>query len=178
MSAPVLAPLTELLRHPGLRLPPVPPVADGVRLFVVVQAGFYAGLRWYRGDVVACDETSGDGGPLILEARGMGRPRLGHRSGSVLYGDGGEACHPARWRVAGRAVALLQPDDGRRLDAPAEGERLAQGWRVTALGMVSQGVSSSGVTPPAPGGGGGVAPLRVARLPANQLGLFGSRRAA
>jgi hypothetical protein len=168
MVQPRIVPLTQFLRHPALRLPSLPPVSERVRLFVVVSGGGFGGRRWYVGDLVVCQRRANQvEGQVMLEARGLGRPRLGTLVEGALFGDGGEACSPARWRVAGEVVAVLRSDKRRQLGEPGEGIRHGgvPGWRLIALTEGAFNAVFEGVEPratsPAPGGGGGVAPLRV-----------------
>ncbi|MBW2257531.1 MAG: hypothetical protein JRI25_23445, partial [Deltaproteobacteria bacterium] len=119
MVAPRIAPLSQFLRHPALRLPSIPRVSQQVRLFVVVEGGGFGGRRWYAGDLVVCRWCATPlAGQVMLEARGLGRPRLGTLDEGDLFGDGGEACSPVRWRVAGEVVAVLRPDDRGQLGEP------------------------------------------------------------
>ena len=74
--------------------------------FRVVREGMCFG-RWFAaGDVVVCAEDVRDGDEVMLVARGQGSPRPGRLAGGLLFGASGELCHPSRWRVSGRIVAV------------------------------------------------------------------------
>jgi len=170
MFPPRIAPLTQFLRYPNLRLPPLPQVADEVRLFVVIEGGGFGGRRWHVGDLVACRRRENQlTGQVMLEARGLGRPRLGTLYEGGLYGDAGEACSPARWRVAGEVIGVLRPNDRGQLGEPGEGVRsdAFPGWSLFGLtdggAEAVLGCAAPFATSPALGGAGGVAPLRVVR---------------
>jgi hypothetical protein len=79
---------------------------DGELSFVVTRSGRFGGRLWREGDVVVCSGEPGDGEQVVLVARGHGRPRLGSVRGPHLFGDAEEACHPQRWRAAGRIQAV------------------------------------------------------------------------
>lgn len=79
----------------------------GVEVYVVVEPGIHAG-RWFEaGDVLVCEGEPEADDPIVLVARGFGRPRLGSWAGGRLVGDAGEPCHPERWRSAGRLVSRV-----------------------------------------------------------------------
>jgi hypothetical protein len=107
MRAPVLVPIHAA--HPSIREAlPALPEREGVDLFVVVAEGAFAGQRWEVGEILVCRGEARSGDAVVLVARGHGRPRLGSVEGTRFLGDGGEPCHPARWRAAGRIVATYR----------------------------------------------------------------------
>jgi len=122
MTAPRLIPLfvaTERLPSPD------------TRLFGVVASGVFGDLHVEAGEIIACRPAAEPEGPVVLEARGFGRPRVGRLDGRALYGDGGEACSPLRWRVVGEIVAVLQGDEigsGGPLFAVEPGLRVVSDW--------------------------------------------------
>lgn len=79
-------------------------------VFVVTQAGEFGGERYGLGDVLVCRGEAVDDEPVVLMARGHGRPRMGWTRGDALFGEVGEPCSAARWRAAGRIVAVLRAD--------------------------------------------------------------------
>lgn len=157
MYTPSLLPIAEVLTATRLRLPSLPVVHASIHLFVVAQGGWFAGRRFERGDLVACRDTSEPQGPVVLEARGHGRPRLGAQDGRALYGDGGEACSPLRWRVAGEVVAVLRPDAAES-GGSDEGvlHPSVPGWRVIGLTVGAVSAVLDGPT---------AAPLRLVEGP-------------
>lgn len=82
--------------------------SSGSEVFVVTQAGEFAGVRYGAGDVLLCRGDSMDGEPVVLVARGHGRPRLGWTREDELFGDMGEPCSAARWRACGRVAAVMR----------------------------------------------------------------------
>lgn len=150
MTAPRLVPVFV----PAERMP-----SPDARLFGVVEAGDFGGMHLEAGEVVACRPVSDPSGPVVLEARGFGRPRLGRIEGHALFGDGGESCSPIRWRVVGEIVAVLQ------------GEELGSGGPLFALKPGLRVVSDEGSSP------GGRA-RRAHAWATPQLSLFGGACAA
>ncbi len=127
MNAPLIQPITDALTA-------VPSVHPSLRLFTVLRDGTFAGRRWHAGDVVACRNAIEPRGPIVLEARGHGRPRLGMLEGHALRGDGGEACSPLRWGVAGEVVAVLHREEATPERAQSgEVVKGMEGWRAVAL---------------------------------------------
>ena len=80
-------------------------------LFVVVADGWFHDRRWRSGEVLVCEPTEvvQGTGAIVLEARGLGRPRVGIMENGRLRGDAGEPCSTARWRVSGRLMGVLRP---------------------------------------------------------------------
>lgn len=91
--------------------------ADAV--FLVVEAGEFAGERYAAGDLVVCRAPVGRDAPVVLVARGFGRPRLGWVRENGVYGDVGEPCSPERWRPVGRISAVLRAASETRSPSPA-----------------------------------------------------------
>lgn len=124
MAAPILTSLSNVSAASRAALPALvdgPQAAPSasragasapVEHFVVVRDGAWAGGSWSAGEVVVCRGEARDGDVVVLVARGHGRPRLGRVVGGELFGDAGERCHPARWRVAGRCVATWTQQRG------------------------------------------------------------------
>ncbi|TNE85785.1 MAG: hypothetical protein EP330_24425 [Deltaproteobacteria bacterium] len=79
-------------------------------VFVVTHPGEFGGVHYGLGDVLVCRGDAVDDEPVVLMARGHGRPRLGWVRGDELYGEVGEPCSVARWRAAGRIVAVMRAD--------------------------------------------------------------------
>lgn len=79
-------------------------------VFIVTQPGEFGGERYGLGDVLVCRGEVVDDEPVVLMARGHGRPRMGWTRGDALFGEVGEPCGAARWRAAGRIVAVLRAD--------------------------------------------------------------------
>ena len=164
MSAPVLAPIQDLLLHTRITAASIP---DGVPadawLFVVVASGVFGG-RWFRpGDLVVCDGTDTDG-DVVLVARGHGTPRLGSRTLGRLTGDAGEPCSEQRWRVAGTVIGVVD-SASRRVQAV---QRAGRGAVETAS---SSGRKNSNQTPASSEGRGGRSGRGV-RSARRQLVLF------
>src|SRR5690606_8938694 len=125
-----------------------PVLHASLRLFRVIEEGFYAGRCWREGDVIACRDTVEPWGPVVLEARGHGRPRLGALQGRALFGDGGEPCSPLRWRVAGEVVVILRRDEVE--SGGSTGCATRAGWRAIdviegAWGALLDGVDVASV---------------------------------
>jgi hypothetical protein len=130
--------------------------AQDVERFVVVEGGVHAG-RWFDvGDILICGGDPEHNEPIVLVARGFGRPRLGTSLGSRLMGDAGEPCHPDRWRSAGAVQARIRAGSH-----PYVAELVKRYGRVCSVG----GPSERG----AAGGRGGRSP--AAQL-SRQLPLF------
>jgi hypothetical protein len=102
MTAPVLVPMNRAAATLRSRFTHGPLE----QLYVVVEAGFFGGRQWARGEVVDAGDE-GDG-VAILAPRGHGRPRLGTVQGTRLFGDAGEPCLAARWAVLGRVKAIYR----------------------------------------------------------------------
>ncbi len=115
MVPPRIAPLDTL----PLGLPPLP---AGSLLYRALTAGALGGVEVVRGDLVVCRRAPNPEGAVVLEARGLGRPRLGCVLGATLLGDAGEPCSPLRWRVAGELAEVLRPEAGvwARIEIPRE----------------------------------------------------------
>ena len=93
------------------------PADSEVEVFRVVQEGEFAGRQWREGAILLCHGEPRTGDAVVLVARGrQGRPRMGRVEGTRFFGEAGEPCHPARWRVAGRLVGA--------------GELRGEGWVV------------------------------------------------
>ncbi|MCO4746461.1 MAG: hypothetical protein KC912_16810 [Proteobacteria bacterium] len=106
MSAPRLTRYQDL-NDRGQRVPAIwQGAADQV--FVVMSPGRFAGQRYNVGDVLICRGDVVEDEAMVLMARGHGRPRMGSLRGDALYGEVGEPCSAARWRAAGRIVAVLR----------------------------------------------------------------------
>lgn len=103
MPSPTLRPLAEVPPELAAQLPVLP--AEGFEIFLVTGAGAFGDQRYLAGEVVLCRGEARTGDTTVLVARGVGRPRLGTVEGLRFRGDGGEPCHPARWRSAGKLVA-------------------------------------------------------------------------
>lgn len=98
MTAPEIAPLSELLRVTGHAAPG----GWGHVQFVVVRSGEFNGRTWRVGEGLACVAPVADEArAVVLVARGPGRPRLGTLEGESMRGDAGEPCSPERWQAAG-----------------------------------------------------------------------------
>jgi hypothetical protein len=103
MPVPAIIPL--LHAAPALRRQP--PTGAG-SLFLVTEAGVFAGRSWRVGELVEIAEGEEDG-PAVLVPRGFGRCRLGSVRGIRLYGAADEPCSPQRWAVRGRVCAVRRP---------------------------------------------------------------------
>jgi hypothetical protein len=77
-------------------------------VFVVMTAGEFAGIRYGVGDILLCCGEAVQDEPVVLVARGQGRPRLGWVRGDLLLGDLEEPCSAARWQVGGRVSAVMR----------------------------------------------------------------------
>ncbi|MBA2320314.1 MAG: hypothetical protein H0V89_04075 [Deltaproteobacteria bacterium] len=77
-------------------------------LYLVTEAGFFAGRRWQVGELVEIAEGEEDG-PAVLVPRGFGRCTLGSVRGIRLFGVADEPCSPQRWAVKGRVCAVRRP---------------------------------------------------------------------
>ncbi|MCA9569952.1 MAG: hypothetical protein KC656_19035 [Myxococcales bacterium] len=139
MNTPSLVPAAD-----AFPLPATFPV--GTRVFDVRRDGAFAERVFRTGERLLVDGAGSVGDPVVLVARGPGRPRLGFVARDGLVGDRGEPCLASRWEVAGRVIGVARP--------------LANGWSVERfdapdlLGMVA--------TPQA----------AVAQVPVVQLSLF------
>ena len=136
------------------------------RAFVVVGEGSYAGRHWRCGEVLLCDPAAegASKGPVVLAARGPGRPRLGRFDKAGVWGDAGEPCNPIRWEVVGRVREIRVPSPALRVAC----ERVnAQNAGIRAFGRPSFAHGPRW---------GNVGPRRA--VPAPQLSLFASRAAA
>jgi hypothetical protein len=134
--------------------------------FVVLSAGEFGGRCFAVGDVLIAEPGAGNG-PVILVARGPGRPRLGSVCGSAVTGDAGEPCSGHRWRVAGGIRHV--PSTRATADVAS---RFDRGARV-ALALVrgiGLGAARLAIAP--------AADAATVRAPGPQLALFGQVRAA
>lgn len=118
MLAPVLIPVVDA--DPQL-LSGAPPLVAARACFVAVREGRFGALGFAAGDVLVCDGEARHGDMVVLVARGHGRPRLGLVHGTELIGDAGERCHRARWRPAGRLLAVARQRQGRWLLSVPDG---------------------------------------------------------
>lgn len=157
MAAPRIAALDRLL-VPGVQVPilalgELPPSS---RLFVVLVGGPFGGLWLDRGDVIACAPAVAAEGLVVLEARGLGRPRLGTACEGMLQGDSGEVCSPLRWSVAGEVVRVVRARGEASAGAGAPGVRQAGPELRVVAGAGERGPMGRGA-PVTPGGRGAVA---------------------
>lgn len=163
MVAPRLAPLRNVL----------PTASAEAEVFVVVDEGMFGGRRWRLGDVVVCGEATPES-PVVLVARGHGRPRLGTVTGDEVRGDAGEPCSRERWQVAGRVMEVRW---GGEAVADACRRHGARARRTELGGGVGRGAGAP--WPSRRGGRDGHTPgLAPVRLAPPQLALFDGRRAA
>ncbi|MCB9663860.1 MAG: hypothetical protein H6732_07090 [Alphaproteobacteria bacterium] len=110
MTPPTLSPVpVELL--PAFAADAVPPRAGPVRWFYVAESGVAAGLALQAGAVVMVGGRAHVGDSVVLVPALRGVPRLGTVARGGLVGDRGERCDEARWRVAGRILGVLAPQD-------------------------------------------------------------------
>ena len=77
-------------------------------LYLVTEAGTFAGRRWQVGELVEVSQGEEDG-PAVLEPRGFGRCRLGNVRGVRIFGAADEPCSPQRWSIRGRVCAVRRP---------------------------------------------------------------------
>lgn len=101
------APLLELAAdHPS---PSNDPGLDGgLRHFRVRRGGTFRGQQFVAGDVLVVGGPSRGEWPVVLVARGLGRPRLGTQRGLTLLGEVGEPCSAMRWEAAGRVIGVIR----------------------------------------------------------------------
>lgn len=102
MAAPTLRPIAASLNL----APNGGEQATDVQRFEVVQAGEFLGRSYRCGEVLVVGGRPRMGEPLVLLARGMGRPRMGSLSASGLRGPVGELCSRQRWSSAGRVLSV------------------------------------------------------------------------
>jgi hypothetical protein len=153
-------------------LPELPADADGITAFVVVGAGTFGGRAYQVGEVLLCGGTAATGEVVVLVASGVGRPRLGTAVGLRFLGDGGEPCHPARWRSAGKVVGRAWAARPCPQEAPQEGGN-REGWSCAPAqgGSPAAAVRGEAGRPVARGGRPAAGGLGEGP-PAAQLSLF------
>jgi len=163
LAPPSLRALSGIPAELAANLPELP--SDGFELFLVTSDGQFLDQRYTVGEVLLCRDPARTGDVTVLVAHGVGRPRLGTVEGLRFRGDGGEPCHSARWRSAGKVVARFKLGNQGwfvEVGAQAQGEQSAGG---STEGATQVGSSRSSKARAAAGGEG-------ESPPAAQLPLF------
>jgi hypothetical protein len=111
MPTPILAPALSTLPASRIRALPEAVKSGRTPAFVVTTSGSFAGRHYPAGAVLVAG--LGDASdPVILVARGIGRPRFGTQQGDRLFGDASEPCSAARWISVGPVAQVLMPAFG------------------------------------------------------------------
>lgn len=105
MNGPDIVAVESLSGRLAQRLPALGQ-GPGLRHFVVVRSGVTVQGSFEADEVIVCSDAVSDGDTVVLVPRGWGNPQVGSIHGQHLQGEAGEPCHPGRWQVAGRVVAV------------------------------------------------------------------------